>query len=101
MRAAIALVLVAAAAWRMMVDWGATIGKGYAFRPGTIGKFIQHHWPEDYANLVASLRASGVPFAWDPVGAFILSLPIALILGALGLAVWLSRAGGPSRRYGR
>jgi hypothetical protein len=91
MRAILAILLLAAAVWRTGVDWQATIGVGYAFRPGTIGGLISHHWPEDYQNLVASLQASGVPFAWNPLGAFVLSLPVALILAAGALAVWLTR----------
>ena len=91
MRAILAILLLAAAVWRTGVDWQATIGVGYAFRPGTIGGVIAHYWPEDYQNLVASLQASGVPFAWNPVGAFFLSLPIALVLAASALAVWLTR----------
>ena len=91
MRAVLALLLLAAAVWRLGVDWQATIGVGYAFRPGTIGSLIAHYWPDDYRNLVASLQSSGVPFAWNPVGAFLLSLPVALILAATALGVWLTR----------
>ena len=91
MRAILALLFLAAAVWRVGADWQATIGVGYAFRPGTIGGLISHYWPEDYQNLVASLQASGVPFAWNPVGAFVLSLPVALILAATALAIWLTR----------
>ncbi len=91
MRAILSLLFVAAAIWRIGVDWQATIGVGYAFRPGTIGGLISHYWPEDYQNLVASLQASGVPFAWNPVGAFVLSLPIALILAAIATGIWLTR----------
>ena len=91
MRAVLALLLLAAAIWRIGVDWQATIGVGYAFRPGTIGGLVAHYWPEDYQNLVASLQSSGVPFAWNPVGAFVMSLPVALILAAMACAVWLTR----------
>ena len=101
MRAALALILLAAAAWRLVLDWQATIGAGYAFRPGTIGGFITAHWPEDYANLVTSLEASGVPFLWDPVGACLLSLPVAIVLAALACAIWVSREHTAIRRYGR
>jgi hypothetical protein len=98
MRALFAILLLAAAIWRVGVDWQATIGVGYAFRPGTIGGLIARHWPEDYQNLVASLQASGVPFAWNPVGAFVLSLPVALLLAATALGVWLTRERAPARR---
>lgn len=101
MRAALALILLAAAAWRLVVDWQATIGAGYAFRPGTIGGLIADHWPEDYFNLVTSLQASGVPFLWDPVGAFLLSLPVAIILAAAACGIWVTREHTAIRRYGR
>jgi hypothetical protein len=98
MRAVLVILLVAAAVWRTGVDWQATIGVGYAFRPGTIGGLISHYWPEDYQNLVASLQSSGVPFAWNPVGAFFLSLPVAIILAAMALGVWLTRDRPAHRR---
>ena len=91
MRAVVAVLFLAAAVWRTGVDWQATIGVGYAFRPGTVGGLIRHRWPEDYQNLVAGLQASGVPFAWNPVGAFVLSLPVALLLATAALAIWLTR----------
>jgi hypothetical protein len=98
MRAVLALLFLAAAIWRVGVDWQATIGVGYAFRPGTIGGLIAHRWPDDYQNLVASLQASGVPFAWNPVGAFVMSLPLALLLAAIACGVWLTRDRTPVRR---
>ena len=98
MRAVLAVLLLAAAVWRTGVDWQATIGVGYAFRPGTVGGLIAHHWPDDYQNLVASLQSSGVPFAWNPVGAFVLSLPVALLLAAMALAIWLTRERQGHRR---
>ena len=98
MRAALVILLVAAAVWRTGVDWQATIGVGYAFRPGTVGGVIAHYWPEDYQNLVASVQSSGVPFAWNPVGAFFLSLPVALLLAVTACAVWLTRERAPARR---
>ena len=101
MRAVLAVLFLAAAIWRVGVDWQATIGVGYAFRPGTIGSLIAHYWPEDYQNLVASLQASGVPFAWNPVGAFVLSIPLALLLLVIASVIWLTRERSASRRYGR
>lgn len=98
MRAFLALLFIAAAVWRTGVDWQGTIGLGYAFRPGTVGGLIQHRWPEDYQNLVTSLQASGVPFAWNPVGAFVLSLPVALLLAAVALGIWLARPRPAYRR---
>jgi hypothetical protein len=97
MRAFLAIVFLAAAIWRVGVDWQATIGVGYAFRPGTIGGLIARRWPDDYANLVASLQASGVPFAWNPVGALVMSLPLALILAAAACGIWLTRSRARAR----
>jgi hypothetical protein len=97
MRAILAILLLAAALWRVGVDWQATIGVGYAFRPGTIGSLISHYWPDDYANLVASLQTSGVPFAWNPVGALVMSLPLALLLAAAACGVWLTRSRARAR----
>jgi hypothetical protein len=98
MRAVLAILFLATAIWRIGVDWQATIGAGYAFRPGTLGGLIAHRWPEDYRNLVESLQASGVPFAWNPVGAFVLSLPVALVLAAVALGIWITRERRASRR---
>jgi hypothetical protein len=97
MRAVLAILFLAAAIWRIGVDWQATIGVGYAFRPGTIGGLVSRRWPDDYANLVASLQASGVPFAWDPVGAVVMSLPLALILAAVACLIWVTRNRTPAR----
>jgi hypothetical protein len=98
MRAVLAILFLAAAIWRVGVDWQATIAVGYAFRPGTIGGLIAHRWPEDYQNLVESLQASGVPFAWNPVGAFLLSLPVALVLASIALGIWVTRERRAARR---
>ena len=78
MRAVLAIVVLGLALWRAAIDWQATIGKGYAFRPSSLGQAIARAWPEGYANLVDALKRSGVPFAWDPVGAFVMALPLAL-----------------------
>ena len=83
--------------WRAGVDWQATIGAGYAFRLGTLGGLVSGHWPENYASLVESLQRSGVPFAWDPVGAMLMSLPVALVLAALAGALWVTRVRGRVR----
>ncbi len=97
MRAILSLMLLGAAFWRAGVDWQATIGRGYAYRPGTIGGMISGRWPEQYAHLVDSLVRSGVPFAWKPVGAFVMSLPVALVLAALAGCLWLAREPARSR----
>ncbi len=91
MRAALALLISGLAVWRLGIDWQATIGEGYAFRPSTLGQLFSARWPEDYANLVDGLHQSGVPYAWDPVGAVIMSLPAALVLAAIAGLIWVTR----------
>ena len=91
MRAIVAIIFLAAALGRAVVDWQATIGQGYAYRFGTFGSVISRHWPESYASLVNSLQRSGVPYAWDPIGAAVMSLPVALVLAAIAGAVWVTR----------
>jgi hypothetical protein len=97
MRAILAILLLAAAFWRAAIDWQATIAEGYAYRFSTVGSVISGQWPESYARLVESLKQSGVPGAWDPVGAIVMSIPVALALAALAGAIWLTR----ERRHAR
>ena len=94
MRAVLTILLVAAACWRLAADWGATISQGYAFRTGTLGGLILAHWPGNYAQLVDSLQRSGVPFAWNPVGALVMSIPLALLFAALAGCCCLGRPQG-------
>jgi hypothetical protein len=99
MRAVLAILLAAVALWRAVSDWHDTIGAGYAFRMRSIGLVISEHWPASYDHLVESLQSSGVPFAWDPVGAFVLALPLSLIPALLAAAIWVTRPrGGDGRR---
>ena len=46
---------------------------------------------DNYARLVQSLQTSGMPCAWDPVGAIVLSLPVAVALATVGMALWVTR----------
>ena len=101
MRAILTILLLGAALWRAGADWLATVSQGYAYRFGTLGSMISGYWPEDYANLVESLQRSGVPFAWNPVGAIVMSLPLALLLLAIGGAVWVTRARPDALRPGK
>lgn len=91
MRTAIAIVFLVLAFWRAALDWQATVGAGYAFRPATVGGLAGARWPEATGRLVAALRDSGFGWAWDPVGAFVLSLPLAPLLALLGVAFWIGR----------
>lgn len=98
MRMAITILLAALALWRAAADWQATIGQGYAYRFGTLGDLVGGWWPERYARLVNALRQSGVPWAWDPVGAFLLSLPVAPALAAVAVGLWITRERGTRAR---
>jgi hypothetical protein len=91
MRAGLVILLAAVALWRAALDWHSTIGAGYAFRLRSIGTVMSEHWPDGYASLVASLQASGVPFAWDPVGALVMAIPLALIPALLAALLWVTR----------
>ena len=97
MRAILSILLLAAAFWRAASDWQTTIAEGYAYRFSTIGSVLSRTWPESYARLVESLQRSGVPGAWDPIGAIVMSIPVALLLAALAGAIWLTR----QRRHAR
>jgi len=97
MRAILTILLLGAALWRAGVDWQATIGQGYAYRFGSLGGLISGHWPGNYAQLVESLERSGVPYAWNPVGAIVMSLPLALVVAAIGGSVWVTRERGRAR----
>ena len=91
MRIILVIFLVAAALWRAGADWQATISQGYAYRFGTLGGLMAAQWPDNYARLVQSLQTSGVPYVWDPVGAIVLSLPVAVALATVGMALWVTR----------
>ena len=91
MRIVLAVLLLGAALWRVIVDWQATIGQGYAYRFGTFGSLIQDHWPEGYTSLVVSLKQSGLPWAWDPIGAVVLSIPVAPVLAVLAALLFVTR----------
>jgi hypothetical protein len=97
MRAIVTILFLGAALWRAGIDWQATIGQGYAYRLGSFGGLVSRHWPEQYAQLVRSLERSGVPYAWNPVGAVLMSLPVALVLAAVAAAVWVTRERGRAR----
>jgi hypothetical protein len=97
MRATVTILLIGAALWRAGLDWQATIAQGYAYRFATPGGLISAAWPRNYAALVEGLERSGVPYAWNPVGALVMSLPIALVLAAIGVGLWITRERGRVR----
>lgn len=89
MRRTLAVGLLLAATWQLVVDWRMTIGQGRAFRPGTVGGLVGAHWPDSHARLVAGL-GEGVA---GSLGGVVLALPMALLLGAMGYALWITRPG--------
>jgi len=91
MRAILIILFGGVALWRAAVDWHATIGQGYAYRPGTLGGLLSTHWPTTYAHVVDSLQHGAVPFAWNPVGAIVMSIPMALFFLTLAGWLWLGR----------
>ncbi len=92
MRAILMIVFLGGALWRVGADWHATIGQGYAYRPGTLGTLAASHWPTSYAHLVEGLEHSSVPYAWNPVGALVMSVPLALLFFSLAGWLWLGRS---------
>jgi hypothetical protein len=96
MRATLTILILAAALWRAGADWQATIGQGYAYRFGTLGSLLSARWPDGYSRLVDTLARSA-SWAWDPVGAFLFSLPVALALAAVAATIWVTRE-RPGRR---
>lgn len=91
MRLVLATIFLGAALWQAAIDWQATIGQGYAYRFRTLGGLIGDHWPESYAGLVEGLKASAMPFAWYPVGAAVMAVPVALLLAIVALGLWVTR----------
>jgi hypothetical protein len=91
MRIILAVLLVGAALVLAAVDWQATIAQGYAYRFSTLGTMIQGYWPEGYVRLVVGLKQSRVPYLWDPVGAILMSLPVALVLATAGAGLFVTR----------
>lgn len=89
MRVLLAAVFLAAGLWRAWVDWQATIGEGYAFRMSSIGRVLEATWPDRYAAFVAGWQARGL--LWDPVGATLMALPLALVLLVIAVVLWITR----------
>lgn len=97
MRTILATILVATAFWRAAIDWQATIGQGYAYRFATLATLLRENWPEGYDRLVGMLIRSGIPWAWDPVGAVLLSAPVAPLLAAAGVGLYVTRSRARAR----
>jgi hypothetical protein len=91
MRLILAILLLLAALVLAGIDWQATIGQGYAYRFSTLGTMLQGYWPEGYFRLVAGLKASRIPYLWDPIGAIVLSIPVSIFLGAIGAGLLATR----------
>lgn len=88
MRLVLILLLLAAALWRAALDWGATIGEGYAYRLTSIDGALANTWPDRWAGIVEAAKANGL---WDPVGATLTAMPLALVLAALAFLLWITR----------
>jgi len=91
MRVILIFVFAGIALWRAAVDWHATIGAGYAYRPGTFGGLASSYWPTAYARMVDTLQHGAVPYAWNPLGAVFMSIPVALFFLTLAGWLWLGR----------
>lgn len=92
-----AILLLTAAFWRAAVDWQSTIGNGYAYRFTSIGAMIQNFWPDEFESMKVFWRSSGIPYAWDPVGATVMAAPVAAVLALCAGLIWLSSR-APGRR---
>lgn len=88
MRLVLILLLLAGALWRAALDWGATIGEGYAYRLTSIDGALANTWPDRWAGIVEAAKANGL---WDPVGATLTAIPLALVLAALAFLLWITR----------
>lgn len=96
MRVALVILFFVAALWRAVIDWQATLAQGYAYRFDAIGEALAARWPEDFPALVRG-AATRLPWAWDPVGAFLLSMPLAPVLALVAMSLWVTRNRGRSR----
>jgi hypothetical protein len=90
-RITLAFLLLLAAFWRGWTDWERTIGEGYAYRLTSIGGTWEQASPESHAATVAAWRAADIPYLWDPIGATLLALPLALVLVVLAALLWFTR----------
>jgi hypothetical protein len=91
MRILLAALLMGAAFLLAIADWQATLGEGYAYRLRSIDQALAGVWPAWHARFVEGWQVHGF-LLWDPVGAFLMALPLALVLAAFGMLVWVSRA---------
>jgi hypothetical protein len=96
MRVLLAAVFLVAGLWRAWIDWQATIGEGYAFRMSSIGTVLEATWPERYAAFTEGWQARGL--LWDPVGATLMALPLALMLLVVAALLWVTRRRTSRRR---
>jgi len=90
MRILLAVLLMGAAFLMAVADWQITIGQGYAYRLRSIEQALAVVAPERTARFVEGWKLHGFLF-WDPVGAFLMALPLALVLAAFAMLLWVSR----------
>jgi hypothetical protein len=81
-------VLLAVAMWRASIDWGATIGAGYAFRLASVGQTLETAFP----------GLSEAAWLHSPVGTALMAVPLALVPALAAGLVWVTR---PRRARGR
>lgn len=97
MRIIFMLAFLGTALWRAFLDWQATIGEGYAFRPKSIGAVLSDSFPTAHDAIVKFLQSTGISWLWDPVGTTILWLPLSLVLAVPGIILWFTGSRGRGR----
>lgn len=96
LRPILAVLLAAGALWQAVLDWQATIGRGYAYRLTAIDAWLEGVSPRTAARVHGMIQ-TGVPAAVEGMLATLLGLPLALVLGLAAAVLWLTRG----RRRGR
>jgi hypothetical protein len=79
------------ALWRAWIDWQATISQGYAYRLASVDDVLRTSLPQTHQSLTSGLRATGIPWLWDPIAIFVLALPLALLPAVIALLLWITR----------
>ncbi len=91
MRSLVVLILLGLGIWQAVADWRATIGQGYAYRLTPLGQVWADAAPARYESMVSVLKSSPLPLLWDPIGATLLGLPLALLSIGLAGVLWVTR----------
>lgn len=91
MRGILAAVLMGLALWQAVVDWQATIDAGYAYRLTPIDQVLTGLAPGPAGSVLGAWRGTSIPWLWDPIGATMMALPMALVLAGLAALLWVTR----------